>query len=261
MQGGIQLAVLDQLDRLGVRQELDLAHVFIAQTRRGEDRPGIQLGAGLRRADRDALALEVGQGGDAGFLVGDDLDVVRVGAGDRPQLLQRRLEAGVFHPVPGVGDRIAEGQGQFATAALQQVEVFHRGLGRLHRGFRAVDAIAVELRQAHTDRVVHAAGAAGEDVDEGWRGKCRGAGGQGRGSGEQAETLGQSHGVSPSLLWLYAAFFHCRRCTTAAADRQVRGSIRLGESGECPHPAEAWHARGGIAELGETGSRGTYGSA
>ena len=194
LQGGVQLTVLDQLDRLGVRQELDLAHVLVAQTGGFEDGAGVELGAGLRRADGDALALEVFQGLDAGFGVGDDLDVVRVGAGDGAQLLQRRLEAGVFHAVPGIGHRVAQGEGQFAATGLQQVEVLHRCLGRLYRGLGAVDAVAVQLRQGHADRVVHAAGATGKHVDEGWGSEHRSAGSDGRSRGEQADFLGQSHG-------------------------------------------------------------------
>ncbi|MNZ58502.1 hypothetical protein D3C78_765140 [compost metagenome] len=194
LQGGVQLAVLDQLHRLGEGHELDATHVLVGEPGGLEDGPRVQLGTGLGGADRDALALEVGQGLDAGVGAGDDLDVVRIGAGDGAQLGQRRLEAGVLDALPGIIYRVGQREAQLAATGLQQVEVLHRGLGGLHRGLRTFDAVAVQLRQAHTDRVVHPAGAAGEDVDEGRRGENRGAGSQGRGSGEQAQALAQFHG-------------------------------------------------------------------
>ena len=51
-------------------------------------------------------------------------------------------------------------------ALLQQVEVLDRGLGRLHLGARALDALGVDLRQRDAERVVDARGAAGQHVDE-----------------------------------------------------------------------------------------------
>jgi len=92
-----------------------------------------------------------------------------------------------------------------AATGLQQVEVFYRGLGGLHRSLGAVDLVVL-LRQGHADRVVHAAGAAGEDVDEGRCSDGRGAGGEGRSGSEQAQAFGQSHGwISVSFLLIGAA--------------------------------------------------------
>ena len=88
LQRGVELAVLDQLDRFGERQVLDLAEVVVAHAGGGEDRAGVELGAGCRRADRQALALQVGERLDAGFLRGDDLDVVRIDGGDAAQLVE-----------------------------------------------------------------------------------------------------------------------------------------------------------------------------
>ena len=56
-------------------------------------RTGVELGAGVRRPDREALALEVGEGLDAGFLAGDDLDVVRVDGGYAAQFVELALES------------------------------------------------------------------------------------------------------------------------------------------------------------------------
>jgi hypothetical protein len=171
----------------------------------------LSSGAGLRRADGDTLALEVIQGLDAGFGVGHDLDVVRVGTGDGPQLLQRRLEARVFHAIPGIGHRVAEGEGQLTTTCLQQVEVFHRGLGRLDRGLGAFDAVAVQLRQGHANRVVHATGTASEHVDEGRRSEHgRVLAVMAAAAANRLIFLVSRMEVSPSLLWLYAEF-HSRR--------------------------------------------------
>ena len=65
LQGRVELAVLHQLDRLGEGQVLDLAEILVGQAGAGEDRAGVELGAGFRRADREALALEIGQRLDA----------------------------------------------------------------------------------------------------------------------------------------------------------------------------------------------------
>ena len=67
---------------------------------------------------------------------------------------------------PGRLDRIAERQRDFALAALQQVEVLDRRLGRLHLGARTRNLFTVDLAERHAERVVDAAGAAGQDVDE-----------------------------------------------------------------------------------------------
>ena len=97
--------------------------------------------------DRDALALQVGQRLDARVGAGDDLDVVRVDAGDAAQLLERRLEAGFLVALPRVGEGVAEREGDLAAAGLQQVQVLDRRLGRLHRrpwrpGMRLADRSA-----------------------------------------------------------------------------------------------------------------------
>src|SRR5690606_32648393 len=126
---------------------------------------------------------------------GDDLYVVVVGTGDGAQTLERGLEAGVLDTVPGVGNRVTQGEGQFAATGLQQVEVFHRCLGGLHGSLGAIDLVVL-LRQGDADRVVHAAGAAGEDVDEGRCRESRGAGSEGGSRSKQAEAFGQSHGIS-----------------------------------------------------------------
>jgi hypothetical protein len=110
-----------------------LAKSCVAQAGGLEDGAGVELGAGLGRADRDALALQVGHGLDAGIGAGDDLDVVGVDRRHAAQLVERRLEAGFRIALPGVGQRVAEGQGDLAAAGLQQVEVLGAGLGRLHR--------------------------------------------------------------------------------------------------------------------------------
>src|SRR5690606_41155051 len=97
----------------------------------------------------------------------------RSGPGNGPQLGERRPETGILDAVPGIGDRGAQRKGQFATTALQQTEILHRGLGRLNRRPGAA-SLAVELGNGHTDGVVDAAGTAGEAVAVG---RCRSDGG------------------------------------------------------------------------------------
>jgi hypothetical protein len=59
----------------------------------------------------------------------------------------------------------AEGERELAAPGLQQVQVFRGGLGRLHRGLGAGNGLREQLRHGDAERVVHAARAAGEDVD------------------------------------------------------------------------------------------------
>jgi hypothetical protein len=92
-------------------------------------------------------------------------------------------------PFPGFVERVAQREGDFAAASLQQVEVLGAGLGHLRRGLGAGHGLAVDLRQGDAHRVIHAGRAAGEDGDEflgvGRRGK-----GQGRcGEQQAADTL------------------------------------------------------------------------
>ena len=68
LQGRVELAVLHQFDRFAEGQILDLAEILVGQPGAAEDGAGIELRAGFRRADRQALALEVGQRLDAGLL-------------------------------------------------------------------------------------------------------------------------------------------------------------------------------------------------
>src|SRR5690606_24034951 len=146
---------------------------------------GVELGTGFRRADGDALALQVFQGLDPGFLAGNDMDVVRVGRRDGAQTLEGCFEAGIFDAVPGIIHRVAQGEGQLATARLQQVEVLYRCLGGLNGGLGTLDLVVL-LRQGYADRVVNAAGTASEDVDEGRRRDGCSAGCEGCGGSEQA---------------------------------------------------------------------------
>ncbi|MDT4844974.1 hypothetical protein FQZ97_789460 [compost metagenome] len=166
LQRGVQLAVLHQLDRLAKRQVLHLGQIAVGQAGGLEDGARVQFGARLGRAHRNALALEVGQGLDARVGAGDDLDVVVVGGREAAQLVQLLGEARFGLALPGVGQGIGQRQGQLAAAGLQQVEVLGRGLGDLGGGACVGDVLGEDLRQRHAQRVVHAALAAGEHVDE-----------------------------------------------------------------------------------------------
>ena len=89
LQRHVDLAILHELDRFAERKVLDLREVLVLDARRAQHRTRVELGARLRRADRDLLALEVGKRLDAGIGTRDDLDVVRVDRCDAAQLLQR----------------------------------------------------------------------------------------------------------------------------------------------------------------------------
>ena len=51
-------------------------------------------------------------------------------------------------------------------AGLQQIEVFGAGLGRLHGGLGIGHGLGVDLGYGDAHRVIHARGAAGQNIDE-----------------------------------------------------------------------------------------------
>ena len=201
LQGRVELAVLDQLDRLGEGQIFDLAEILVFHAGGGEDGAGVELGAGGRRADGQALALEVGKRLDAGLLGGDDLDVVRIDGGDAAQFVELAGKAGLGVAFRRELDGIAERKGDLALALLQEVEVLDRGLGRLHLRAGALDALAIDIGQGNAERIVYAGSAAREHVDEllrlgrnGGEAEREGGGGKQTGCGFQHAFLpGSSH--------------------------------------------------------------------
>ncbi len=167
LQRGVELAVLDQLDQLGEGQVLDLAEVVVAHAGGGEDRAGVELGAGGRRADRQALALEVGERLDAGLLAGDDLDVVRDRSrrcraacracrGSRPRCCPRPPALTLSPSEKAISPLPCCSRFRFSTDALVACTWVRA----------PVDALGVDLRQRDAERVVDARRAAGQHVDE-----------------------------------------------------------------------------------------------
>ena len=166
LQRAVELAVLDQLDRFREGQVLGLAQIVVAHLHRAEDGAGVELGARSRRADRQALALELFEAGDAALGGSDDLDVVGIDRGDAADLVERRGEARIRVAFPGHRHRVTEREGQLAAPVLQQVHVLDARLGRLHLRARAFDVLAIDVREADAERVVDARGAARQHVDE-----------------------------------------------------------------------------------------------
>ena len=101
-----------------------------------------------------------------GVRAGHDLDVVGVDCRDAAQLFERRLEPGFLVAFPRVGQRVAERERHFAAPGLQQVQVLDRGLGRLDRGLQRRHGPADVVGERDTQRVIDAARAAGQHVDE-----------------------------------------------------------------------------------------------
>jgi hypothetical protein len=120
----------------------------------------------LRRADREALALEIGQRLDAAVGGGDDLDVVRIDRPDGAQLVHLGLEAGLLVAVPGGFERIAQRKGDLAAALLQQDQIFHRRLGGLYLGLHVGNLVAVDLSDSDPERIVDTGCATGQHVNE-----------------------------------------------------------------------------------------------
>ena len=85
---------------------------------------------------------------------------------------KRRLEAGVLVAFPRVGQRVAERERDLAAPGLQQIQVLDRGLGRLHRRLDAGHRLADGVGERDAERIVDAAGAAGQHVDELVRGSA-----------------------------------------------------------------------------------------
>lgn len=195
----LELAVLHQVDGFGERQILDLAEILVVHAGSLQDRARIQLGAGFRRADRQALALQVRQRLDAAVGGGDDLDVVRIDRADDAQLVELGLEAGFGIAFPGGFQRVAEREGDFAAALLQQIEILDRRLGGLHLRLHVGNLLAVDLRDRDPEWIVHAGRAAGQYVDELLGVSLRRRHHQRRGRGDP-EQFGLHEHVSPSCL-------------------------------------------------------------
>ena len=107
----------------------------------------------------DASATTSAPAGEAGGSVGVSMPTqtterwIADGAAGKSQL----AEAGFGVALPGVGDGVAQGQCQFTTTGLQEVEVFGRGFGHLCGGLGIGDGLGINLRESHTQGVVHTA--------------------------------------------------------------------------------------------------------
>ena len=93
---GVALAVLHVVDGFTVGEVVGL-DVIIGDAVSVEDHAGVDLHAGVRRADAHALAAQVFHGLDARALDGDELDVVG------PQAHQRAQVAGLALALIGAG--------------------------------------------------------------------------------------------------------------------------------------------------------------
>ena len=192
MQGGVELAILHQIDRFAEGQIFDLAEILIGNAGGGEDGAGIEFGARFWRAHRQPLALQVRQGLDAAFLRRDDLHEVGIDRGEAAQFCLLGLEACFLIAFPGKGEAVAERESDLAFALLQEDEIFDRGLGGLHRRAGAFDLFGEDFRYGDAHRVIDARGAAGEDADE-----VLGAGGCAGGEGaDQTGEKGGAHRIS-----------------------------------------------------------------
>ena len=156
LQRGVQLPVLHQFDGFGEGQIFDLAQIGIGDAGTLQDGARIQLGSRFRSADGEAFALEVGQRLDPGLLRSDDLHVIGIDRADAAQLVQLGLEADFLIALPGVGQAVAEREGDFALALLQQVQILDRSLGRLH-GWPAIgNLVGEDFRDGDAQRIVDA---------------------------------------------------------------------------------------------------------
>ena len=86
MQGRVQIAFLDQFRGLAEGRIIGAGEVTIGKPGSRENRARVELGAGRLRSDRDALALQIGEGFDPRCRVGDELHVIAIDRGDAAQL-------------------------------------------------------------------------------------------------------------------------------------------------------------------------------
>jgi len=97
------------------------------------------------------------------------VQVVREQRRDHSQPVARARKAGLDVALDGVRHHVALAERERAAPLLQQVEIFNRRLGRLHDDLDARNAPLPDARKRDPERVVHAAGVAGEHDDFGLR--------------------------------------------------------------------------------------------
>ena len=160
-EGGIDLAVLELVNAIleGAVHRID---VVLGQTRSAEHLPGVDLGTGTNVTNADGLALEVGNGVDAGL--GKDLNGLVVDTGN-PQ------SVGLGSAVEGVGalvrvvDNVGLQNGHLSLAVGDHVDVRDGSAGGLNiEGGKGQLGVEDGLENA-ADSIVGTGGTAGRQSD------------------------------------------------------------------------------------------------
>ena len=161
LSGGIDLAVLELVNAIleGAVHRID---VVLGQTRSAEHLPGVDLGTGTNVTNADGLALEVGNGVDAGL--GKDLNGLVVDTGDPKSV-------GLGSAVEGVGalvrvvDNVGLQNGHLSLAVGDHVDVRDGSAGGLNiEGGKGQLGVEDGLENA-ADSIVGTGGTAGRQSD------------------------------------------------------------------------------------------------
>ena len=160
-EGGIDLAVLELVNAIleGAVHRID---VVLGQTRSAEHLPGVDLGTGTNVTNADGLALEVGNGVDAGL--GEDLNGLVVDTGN-PQ------SVGLGIAVEGVGalvrvvDNVGLENGHLSLAVGDHVDVCNRSAGGLNVEVGKGQLVAEDGLENAADSIVGTGGTAGCQSD------------------------------------------------------------------------------------------------
>ena len=159
---GVDQAIFHLVDGFAVVQIIDL-DVLVTHAVRFEHHAGVDLHARVRRADADTLALQIGEGLDAGVRRGDDLTDVRPESHHRPQIGRRLFALIGAERLNGLNDGVRHGDGHFALPGQQRIDVFRRRTGRRRRS--AVAELADQGGKRAADGEINTAGGASEHGD------------------------------------------------------------------------------------------------
>ena len=161
----VGLVVLHALGDTGKTQPVQGPEIVEAHTGLLEDVFRIDGRSAAAVAGDDALAFEVGDGLDTGFLAGHDLDDFRVQGSNPPHVLDR-VALELIRAVIGLVGGVVLDEGGFDAVGADQVEVGGGGIAGLGGDDHIGHLGGQGLGQHAAQGIVSAAGAAGGNGEE-----------------------------------------------------------------------------------------------